>query len=195
MKRLLIAITLVALPVAIVLTHVRPDRGPSTALVPSVVPKPTTRAPRPDPVKAAAQFLSSLTPDVLLDDARRARVLSHWADPAAKRALAQTYVREADRVRAAFGGRPVVSRSALLGYRVEKSARPTIAVAIWAVGFSVGRTGVSATGWSTITVALRPRNGSWRVVSVSSAPGPAPTEPADRLAAAASSFQPFSHAR
>jgi hypothetical protein len=161
--------------------------------VPRVTP---TSTPRPaNPVAAATAFLTSLTPRVVLDAGRRRALLDRWADPSARRSLEQTYEAEAERVRATYGGAPLVSRSALLGYRTARRPGHSIDVVVWAVGVAAGAAGAGAAGWSTVTVRLNQRDAGWRVVAVTAQPGPDPALPAQRLAQAVASFRPFLHVR
>src|SRR4051794_8431059 len=148
------------------------------------VASPTSRSAPEDPVAAAATFLNAITPGVLLNTVRRGRLLDRWADPPARAALDRTYAIEADRVRSAFGGAPLLSRSALVGYRVRRSAKDQSQVAIWAVGIAAGKAGAAASGWGTVTVTLRRRADGWRVRSVESSPGPNPSDPGPELARA-----------
>jgi hypothetical protein len=157
---------------------------------PDAVPVPAR-----DPVTVASGFLAALTPRVLLDPVRRRALLERWADQDAWASLDRAYSIEADRVRATYGGLPLVSRSALLGYRTAPTGHDRLDVSIWAVGLAAGRAGTGAAGWSTVTVTLRDRGGAWRVSAVRAAAGPQPTDPGAVLARAAASFHPFSHAR
>jgi hypothetical protein len=148
-----------------------------------------------DPIAVATEFLAALTPRALLDRDRRRTILTRFADPATHASLAHEYAVEAKRVRTAFGGPPLISRSGLLGYRLTRRDAAHVSVAIWAVGLAAGRAGTGASGWSTVTLTLRRHGGSWLIASVATSPGPDPTLPARALARAAASFQPFSHAR
>jgi hypothetical protein len=197
-RRLLIpAATAVAVIVALALAANHRDKESPDAFPRSTaVPHTAQRAePAQDPVAAAARFLTSLTPPVLLDGERRRSLLDRWADPATRDSLERTYDAEADRVRATYGGAPLVSRSALLGYHVVRRSASELDVAIWAVGVAAGRTGTGASGWSTVTVGVRRRGVAWHVTSVRVSSGPDPGESTQALAHAASTFHPFSHAR
>jgi hypothetical protein len=178
--------------VMVVATTRHGTEGTPPAQAPAKAPSGTVIG---DPVAVAVRFLEALTPRVLLDPAERTAVLHRWSDASAEGSLRRAYAIEADRVRATYGGPPRVSRSALLGYRLERQGAGRATVAIWAVGLAAGRTGTGASGWSTVAVTLRRRTTAWRVAAVAYVAGPDPSQPAAELAHAAASFRPFAHAR
>lgn len=151
--------------------------------------------PAQDPVVVAAEFLISMTPQVLLDESRRRTLIDRWADPAGQASLHETYDAEAARVRRAFGGMPRLSRSGLLGYRTTRRSATRIDVAIWAVAIAAGSRGAGAAGWSTLTVELQRRSDAWRVLGVESVAGPEPSWSARSLSVDGGTFHPFRYAR
>lgn len=192
MRKIVAIVALVAVCVVVLASAAPRDSAPPRS---PIQPRLPVEPRGGDPVAAAAAFLTAITPRVLLDRGRRDRLLDRWSDPASRDALGVTYAAEAQRVRDAFGGVPLLSRSALLGYRLERREPTSTSVAIWAVGVSAGSSGNGATGWSTITVRLRQKAASWRVVAVVANPGPDPIEPAAQLVRDAAGFRPFRHAR
>ncbi|HEX8104576.1 MAG TPA: hypothetical protein VF533_18310 [Solirubrobacteraceae bacterium] len=142
-------------------------------------------------VRAAARFLASLSLEVVLDDARRDRLVSAMAASEARTRLRRVYAAERDRIAADYTGARRVARSAPLGYRVEDYGGGRAAVAIWSVAIGVSDVRAAGVGWSTTTVRVVWQSEAWRVAAVSQVAGPSPATSLDVLDPAAASFKEF----
>jgi hypothetical protein len=188
--RALAALAVAAVLVAVIgLRQATADRSASSrSAAPSAAPN------RDSAVAAATNFLLSIDLDVLLDDRRRNRVLARFGAPTALRELRRMYAAEKRRVSASYRERPRFARAALVGYRVDEFAQSDARVSIWAA--TVGGSGSFApvTGWSTTTVTLVWKTGSWKVSDVRDEPGPSPDWPIETLASEGRRFQEYRYA-
>jgi hypothetical protein len=133
-------------------------------------------------VRAAIGYLNALRWDVLVEDARRRRVIEARATPDAARQLDAELAAPAEALRGAVTRGPIVARSAVLGYRVARYEHQRASVRIW--GMALFGTGVyePTTQWSTSDIRLLWSTGRWLVDSVRSRGGPSPESPVSVLA-------------
>ena len=144
-------------------------------------------------VKAAIDYLRALRWDVLVDDPRRRRAIERRATPEAAAGLDAQLAGPARALRAAVTARPVVARTAVLGYRVERFSARAAVVSIWGMALFATRTYRATTQWSTSRISLVRRNERWLVSAVRSRGGPAPDFPLQALARADARYRKLRH--
>ena len=185
-RRVLIAAAVLAGTLGLLLGRATVD--PRTLAASSGRP-PVLRATPRSAVAAALHYLDALRWDVLVDVARRRRVIRSLADRAAARRLETAVATQAEPVAGAVRVPPVVARPAVIGYRVDRFARERARVSVW--GFVLFATGAyePATQWSTSRVELVWRSGRWLVTDVRSHGGPSPDSSLGALAGTTRRFE------
>lgn len=147
-----------------------------------------TARPSEDPVRAATRFLSGLTLTALVEDGQRRRFIARWAARGAEPDLQWDYAAEAERIAAAFAGRPRVARAAFLGYQLTRRPGGTADVELWVVSLGGAGTSPVAVGWRTIRVQLVQVRRDWKIVRVREGPGPSPEMSVTALESASRRF-------
>jgi len=151
-------------------------------------PPPREARQRSAAVRTATRFLVGLDAPTLLDEDARRSFVSRWASRDAEPQLQRLYDAEAERIAVLLDG---YSRAAPLGYRVEHLRAGSADVAIWAVSLASVGDIPAAVGWRTLVVGLVREGGSWRISTVTDAPGPSPDSPPARFRLAAERFREY----
>jgi len=160
--------------------------APSPTEASPSTPIPGPRADRsPEGALAAAEEIQRLLgSEVLLDADRRRLALDSVLDPGSRSdveaqydaALAQLEQRTGW-VQDATHGIPVLMRSAVFGARVPSYDGVSARVELWIASVAgTARTGPVDEAWGTAALSLRWSDARWRLASISTAEGPAPTE-------------------
>lgn len=187
--RRLLALALVGIALLVAALGLRPATADRPSVSHAAVLSPV--ADRRSAVVTATDFLTSIDLEVLLDDARRNRVLARFGAPAALRVLRQKYAAEKRRVSASYRARPRFVRAALAGFRVDEFVPPEAIVSIWAATIGGSGSFPPAAGWSTTTVVLSWDDGRWTVSDVRDEPGPSPDWPIETLASEGRGFEEY----
>ena len=131
-------------------------------------------------VAAAVRYLGALSGEVILDPASARRAVSGIAARRSREALSRAYAAAAIQLREELGietvPKPVVLvRAAPVGYRISGFTSTTATVSVWRVGIvGSGATADPRQSWRTETVSLVWEDGTWKVASLRSTPGPTP---------------------
>src|SRR4051794_18137365 len=123
-----LAVALAGLGLVVITTHGSDARVVQTHAA-------ARRAGADEAVAAALGYLDALRWDVLVDDARRRRVIERLATPEAAPRLDAALAAPAEALRAVVTDPPVVARTSPLGYRVDRIADGRAVVSIW--GFAL----------------------------------------------------------
>jgi hypothetical protein len=135
-------------------------------------------------VMAAIGYLRALRWDVLVDDARRRKAIEERATAEAAPRLDAELAAPAEALRGAVTRPPVVARSAVLGYRVERQENERASVRIWGMALFGSGAYSPTTQWSTSDIGLVWADGRWLVDDVRSVGGPSPASRVRTLARA-----------
>ena len=144
-------------------------------------------------VAAATAFLQALPWRVLVDDERRAAVVTRFAAAGAGSALDLRVSLGIQGVRDAVAVAPVVARPVFMGYRVSGFTLNRATVAVWGMALFGSGAYEPVSQWATSTLDLVWQRGGWRVASMRNRPGPSPRWSIEELARAVRSFEEFRH--
>lgn len=155
---------------------------------------PAATSTRAGAVVSAIGYLSALRWDVLVDEARRERTIARYATPDAASQLDADLAAPAELLRAAVTRPPVLARSAVLGYRVDRFEADRATVSVWGMALFGTGTYEPVTQWSTSRVELVWSSNRWLVAGVRSNGGPSPDSSLRALARAQRTFREVRHA-
>jgi hypothetical protein len=144
-------------------------------------------------VTAALEYLAALRWDVLVDETRRKRIIDRRAAPQAAPELDAQLAAPSEALRAAVTDGPVIARTAVLGYRVDRFERRQATVSIWGMALFGSGAYRPATQWSTSRVRLVWRRSRWLIDGLKSHGGPAPDFPLRTLVRAGRRFRELRH--
>jgi hypothetical protein len=123
---------------------------------------------------AAIGYLRALRWDVLVEDARRRRAIEERATAQGAPQLDAELAAPAEALRGAVSRPPIVARSAVLGYRVDRQDNERASVRVWGMALFGSGSYSPTTQWSTSDIALVWADGRWLVEDVRSVGGPSP---------------------
>jgi hypothetical protein len=153
--------------------------GPGPGRIVAGVPMGFTRS-EEGAVAAASAFSKAVDAALFATPSDRRKTLAAMTTEEARRQVTEATERIARVVAKGYGlpqsARKVVSRGAVLGYRVARYTTDSAEVELWGVGIA-GRAGGPnpKSGWGTSTVELRWVGGDWRLAGVIEArDGPTP---------------------
>ena len=222
----LAAIALLAAGIAIGNRIASPDQGGSAALTtvttappangrvdtpdsspPSSSPPVASARTREGAVAAAASSVTAFDGNVLLEPDLLRAVVTRIASASSRAALLSAFEQASAQTRAKLGADTfpapvIVLRSVPVGYRVEQFSSDEATIAVWYVGIvGSGASVQPQQSWRTQVVTLVWEDGTWKVSSFASSPGPTPplssaevAEPAGELFAAIPRFEEFGRA-
>ncbi len=189
------AFAAIALLGGVVILALRPDddgavRQPAPRSKPAAVAIPTQQG----AVIAAVAYLNALGWQVLVDAEARRRAIAQRAVPEVAADLEAQLAAPAESVRAAVTRGPVLARSAILGYRVDRFEGRAARVSLWGMALFGSGAYPTATQWSTSHIRLVWRRDRWLVAGVQSRGGPSPDSPLRSLMRAARGYRELRHA-
>jgi hypothetical protein len=155
---------------------------------------PTAKPTRQGAVVAALAYLDALRWDVLVDDERRRRAIERRATAEAAPQLDAELAAPAEALRAAVTRAPVVARTAVLGYRIERFAGERASVRVWGMALFGSGAYAPTTQWSTSELQLVWSAPRWLVTGIRSRGGPSPDSTIRTLARTTRALRELRHA-